>query len=141
MTKFARLLAALFLALGLTTLAAPAPAGQNDPLFVNLTSDDAHRVAMALNFSANQHKRGHHVTIFFNDRAVHVASKANASKFAEQQKAVADLVAAGATMLVCPMCSKHYGVAEADFLPGLQLGNPELTGGALFRDNTKTLTW
>lgn len=141
MNTLARLLAALVLAFGLTIAVAPAMAGPNDPLFVNLTSDDAHRVAMALNFSANQQKRGHPVTIFFNDRAVHVASKANAGKFAEQQKAVSDLVAAGATMLVCPMCSKHYGVAEADFLPGLKLGNPELTGSALFTDNTKTLTW
>jgi len=39
------------------------------------------------------------------------------------------------------MCMKHYGVKEADLLPGIKVGNPEVTGGALFKDNTKTLTW
>lgn len=47
----------------------------------------------------------------------------------------------GATVLICPMCMKHYGVKEADLLSGLKVGKPELTGGALFKDNTKTLTW
>ncbi|MBK9082093.1 MAG: DsrE family protein [Rhizobiales bacterium] len=141
MTFFKRIFAVVLLALGVLATQAPALAGPNDPLFVNLTSDEPHRAQMALVFGANQLKRGHPLTVFFNDRAVHVASKANAEKFGEQQKAIADLVAAGATMLVCPMCSKHYGVAEADFLPGLKFGNPELTGGALFNDNTKTLTW
>ena len=48
---------------------------------------------------------------------------------------------AGTNILVCPMCMKHYGVNEADLLPGLKVGNPELTGNALFADNTKTMTW
>jgi hypothetical protein len=26
---------------------------------------------------------------------------------------------------------KHYGVKEADLLPGLKVGNPELAGGAV----------
>jgi hypothetical protein len=36
---------------------------------------------------------------------------------------------------------KHYGVAEAELLPGAEVGNPEKTGEALFQDNGKTLTW
>jgi len=36
---------------------------------------------------------------------------------------------------------QHYGVAATDLLPGLKTGNPELTGSALFADNTETLTW
>lgn len=39
------------------------------------------------------------------------------------------------------MCMKHYDVKESDLLDGVKVGNPQLTGGALFRDNTKTLSW
>lgn len=132
---------ALALALGASLSAVPARAESKDPLFINLTSDDAHRVRMALAFGGNQHGLGHGLTVFLNDKGVLVASKANADKFAEQQKMIADLVSKGATVLVCPMCMKHYGVKESDLLPGLVVGNPERTGAALFADNTKTLTW
>lgn len=118
-----------------------AAAGDTDPLFINLTSDDGHRVNMALAFGGNQAKRGHPLTIFLNDRSVLAASKVNSEKFAEQQKTMEALLAAGASIYVCPMCMKHFGVQEADLLPGLKVGNPELLGGALFKDGTKTLTW
>ena len=131
------------LSAGLLSVLAPpsAKAGSNDPLFVNLTSDDGHRVDMALTFGAMQLKRGHPLTVFMNDRAVFAASKTNAAKFPDQQKAIASLLDAGATIIVCPMCMKHFGVAESDLLPGLKVGNPDTTGAALFAENTKTLSW
>jgi sulfur relay (sulfurtransferase) complex TusBCD TusD component (DsrE family) len=128
-------------AISLAMPAANAVAGDKDPLFINLISDDGHRITMALAFGGNQHDRGHSLTVFMNDRSVVAASKANQAKYPDQQKAIAGLIAKGATILVCPMCMKHYGVKEADLLPGLKVGNPELTGGALFKDDTKTLTW
>ncbi len=36
---------------------------------------------------------------------------------------------------------KHYGVETTDLLPGIQVGKPELTGSALFKDGTKTMSW
>lgn len=120
---------------------APAVAGNSDPLFINMTADEAHRVSMALNFGIKQQALGHPLTLFLNDKGVLVGSKANARQYPEQQKVVADILAKGGTVIVCPMCMKHYGVTQDDLLPGLQVGNPELTGGALFKDNTRTLTW
>jgi len=116
-------------------------AGPTDPLFINLTTDEGHRITMALSFGTAQMKRGHPLTVFMNDKAVLAASKANAGKYAEQQKSIATLLETGTNILVCSMCMKHYGVNEADLLPGLKIGNPELTGNALFADNTKTMTW
>jgi intracellular sulfur oxidation DsrE/DsrF family protein len=132
-------LAAIVLVLG--SFAMPSVAAAKDPLFINLTSDDPHRANMAISFGANQSGRGHPLTVFLNDKGVLVGSKANASRYAEQQKKLADLMGKGATVLVCPMCMKHYGVAEADLLPGLRIGSPDVTGAALFRDGTRTLTW
>jgi len=131
----------LALALCLGAIATPTFAGDTDPLFVNLTTDDSHRANMAISFGGNQYKLGHPLTIFMNDKGVLLATTANASQFAEQQKALADLISKGATIIVCPMCMKHYGINEADLLPGMKVGKPELTGPALFKDNTKTLTW
>jgi predicted peroxiredoxin len=128
----------IVLALG---IGAPASAGSSDPLFLNMTADEAHRALMALMFSRNQQARGHPVTVFLNDRGVLVGSKTNAEKYREQQQIIADVLKKGGTVLICPMCMAHYGVAEADLLPGIKVGNPELTGEALFKDKTQTLTW
>jgi len=131
----------LTVALILSNIAAPAFAGSTDPLFVNLTTDDAHRASMGISFGKNQLERGHPLTIFLNDKGVFIASKANAAMFREQQKMLGEVMSKGGMVLICPMCMKHYGVKESDLLPGLKVGNPELTGSALFKDNTQTLTW
>jgi sulfur relay (sulfurtransferase) complex TusBCD TusD component (DsrE family) len=96
---------------------------------------------MAITFGGNQQELGHPLTVFLNDKGVLIGSKANANKFSEHQKKLSELMSKGATVLICPMCMKHYGVKKADLLPGLKVGKPELTGSALFKDNTKTLTW
>lgn len=133
----------LFLALAMIGVLAAMPAVADSPgsLFVNLTSDESHRSTMAVLFSKNQIARGHPVTIFLNDRGVFLASKENADKFADQQKALAELMAAGAVVIVCPFCAKHYGVKETDFIEGAKVGNPDLTGSYLFKEDTKTMTW
>ncbi len=131
----------LLLTIALALAAPAAIAGPNDPLFINLTTDDPHRANMAITFGRNQLERGHPLTVFLNDRGVFVGTRAEAAKFAEHQRALGELMAKGATVLICPMCSKHYGIKDADVLPGIKVGNPELTGGALFRDNTRALTW
>jgi sulfur relay (sulfurtransferase) complex TusBCD TusD component (DsrE family) len=132
------LLAVLALVAGLA--AAPARA-ENSPLFVNLTSDDGHRVTMALSFSKGQLERGHPLTVWLNDKAVLVGAEENAEDFADQQTMLKELMAAGAVVIACPLCMKHYGVEEGDLLDGVKVGNPELTGDALFKDATQTLTW
>jgi sulfur relay (sulfurtransferase) complex TusBCD TusD component (DsrE family) len=129
------------IALSLGSIVTPALAGDTDPLFVNLTTDDPHRANMGITFGKNQLERGHPLTIFLNDKGVLIGSKTNSERFANHQKALGELMSKGATVLICPMCMKHYGVKEAELLPGLKVGNPELTGGALFKDNTKALTW
>jgi predicted peroxiredoxin len=116
-------------------------AGDKDPLFVNMTTDDAYRSVLAITVSKHMSERGHPLTIFFNDRGILVTSKANGEKFKEQQAILAELAKAGATLIACPICMKHYGIKESDLLDGIKVGNPQVTGDALFRDNTKTLAW
>jgi sulfur relay (sulfurtransferase) complex TusBCD TusD component (DsrE family) len=96
---------------------------------------------MGITFSKAQFGLGHPLTIFLNDRSVFIASTVNAPRFAEHQKTLADLMSKGVTVIVCPMCMDHYGIQQANMVEGLQVGKPELTGPALFNDNTKALTW
>ncbi len=130
-----------FLAFLLAMVGSNVLAGANDPLFINMTTDDGHRAAMALTFGRNQLERGHPLTVFLNDKGVYVGSRLQTHRFPEQQNLLTELMAKGASVIACPMCMKHYGVQPADLLPGIQVGKPELTGAALFRDNSRTLTW
>jgi sulfur relay (sulfurtransferase) complex TusBCD TusD component (DsrE family) len=114
-----RLLLAFALIIG--NIAAPAFAGNEDtdPLFVSLTTDDAHRASMAISFGKSQLERGHPLTIFLSDKGVFIGSKAKAAKLGDQQKMLGEVLGKGAVVLVCPMCMKHYKVKESDLLPGL----------------------
>lgn len=136
-----KLMQTLLLDLALLLVGVPVFAGETDPLFINMTTDDGHRANMAITFGMNQMERGHPLTLFLNDKGVYVASKANDAGYAQEQKMLAELAGKGATIIACPMCMKHYGVQEQDLLPGIQVGKPALTGAAQFKDNTKTLTW
>jgi predicted peroxiredoxin len=141
MTTTRRALGAMLFACALAAPASPARAGDSDPLFINLTTDDGHRSGMALTFGGNQLKRGHALTVFLNDKGVLLGAKANAEKYPTQQKMIGELLAAGATILVCPMCLKQNAIAETDLLAGLRPSNPELISAQLFKDGGKTLTW
>jgi 16S rRNA (cytidine1402-2'-O)-methyltransferase len=65
---------------------------------------------MAISFGKNQLERSHPLTIFLNDKGVFIGSKENAAKYADHQKKLGELMSKGATVLICPMCMKHYGI-------------------------------
>jgi len=116
-------------------------AGDTDPLFVNMTTDDAYRSTLAITVASRMFERGHPLTIFFNDRGILVTSRTNGEQFKEQQSMLTALAKAGVTLLACPNCMKHYGIEESDLLEGIKVGNAVITGDALFQDDTKTLSW
>lgn len=125
----------------LATLSLSAFAGANDPLFINLSTDELHRSTMAINFGKHHSANGHPLTIFLNDKAVMLGVKAGSSKFADQQQALSEVISGGALVIMCPMCLKQAGFTEVDLIPGVKLGSPKVTGDALFKDGTKTMSW
>jgi sulfur relay (sulfurtransferase) complex TusBCD TusD component (DsrE family) len=116
-------------------------AGPNDPLFINLSTDDVHRSTMAINFGRHHFSNGHPLTIFLNDKAVMLGVKAGSSLFSAQQQALSDAIASGALVIMCPICLKQAGFSEADLISGIKIGGPKITGDALFKDGTKTMSW
>lgn len=113
----------------------------NDPLFINLSTDEVHRASMAINFGGHHAANGHPLTIFLNDKAVMLGVKAGSAKFSDQQQALFDVISNGSLVIMCPMCLKQAGYSEADLISGVVLGGPKVTGEALFRDGTKTMSW
>lgn len=120
---------------------AAAQAADRPSLFLNLTSDNSQRSETGLIFARDQMARGHALTVFLNDQAVRMGSSSNLRNFVIQQKLLRDLMGKGAVVLVCRVCMRHYGVTEASLMQGMLLDDPERVGEALFRDNTRTLTW
>ena len=125
----------------LATLSLSALAGSNAPLFVSLTSDEPHRASMALNFSKHHAANGHPLSVFLSDKGVYLGVKAAATSHPEQQKLLLEMIASGSAVIMCPPCLRHYGFTEADLLPGIKMGGAKVTGEALFKPNTKTLSW
>jgi sulfur relay (sulfurtransferase) complex TusBCD TusD component (DsrE family) len=125
----------------LAVLSLAAYAGPNDPLFINLSTDETHRASMAINFGKHHSANGHPLTIFLNDKAVMLGVKSGSTKFADQQQALAELISSGALVIMCPMCLRQAGFTEADLISGVKIGSPKLTGDALFKDGTKTMSW
>ena len=116
-------------------------AGANDPLFVSLTTNDVHRARMALTFGKHHSENGHPLSVFLSDKGVYIGVKSGATEFADHQKLIQEVIAKGGQVIMCPSCLKHFGFAEADLIPGIKMGNPKVTGEALFKDNTKSLSW
>ncbi|MEY4524160.1 MAG: hypothetical protein RIR27_1236 [Pseudomonadota bacterium] len=125
----------------LTSLSLSVFAGANDPLFINLSTDELHRSTMAINFGKHHSANGHPLTIFLNDKAVMIGVKAGATKFTDQQQALSEVISSGALVIMCPMCLKQAGFTEADLIAGVRIGSPKVTGDALFKDGTKTMSW
>lgn len=130
-----------FVLIFVLAISLPAFSAANDPLFVNLSSDEVNRSTMAINFGRHHFSNGHPLTIFLNDKAVILGVKAGSGKYSEQQQALSEAISAGALVIMCPICLKQAGYSEVDLLAGVKLGGPKVTGDALFKDGTKTMSW
>ena len=125
----------------IASIALGGPAFAADPLFVNLTADaKEHRAEMAVAFAQTALKRGHAVTVFLNDKAVMGAAKSNADG-AKLRESLGQLIKAGAIVIACGHCLKHYGISETELPEGVKTGAPDLTFGQLFAPGTRTMTW
>ena len=126
-------------------VATPALADQ-PKLFVNLTSDDPWRAGMALKFSENALKQRHPVTIFLNIRGVNIAAKnipqyTNGITGKTTRQMLKDVMAAGAKVIVCPMCMKQAGLEKDDLIKGVTIGDPKITLPLLFAEDTRVMSY
>jgi len=116
-------------------------------LFVNLTSNEMNRAAMAINFGTRvRAKKQIPVTIFLNVDGVrlvnrHIPGSTHVSGKTLQQM-LAGFMAAGGKVIACPMCMKNVGgMTKADLLEGVVIGSSDVTWPALFAENATVLNY
>jgi predicted peroxiredoxin len=127
--------------------ASPVLADSERSLFINLTSNELNRAAMAINF-------GHRVltekkmptTIFLNVDGVRLVNKNIPQSVHQSGKTIHQMLTAflkdGGKVIVCPMCMKNVGgMGKADLLKGVVLGGPNTTWAALFADDVTVLSY
>jgi sulfur relay (sulfurtransferase) complex TusBCD TusD component (DsrE family) len=120
-------------------------------LFINLTTDDTWSAAKAILFAHQKVlKAGHKpVAIWMNVRAIYLIDKKRASHvhglMKQEGQSIQDMLTAfmndGGIVIACGACSEAAGLTQADFIDGVQMGNPDLVRGLLFDPNVKTLGW
>ena len=125
----------------------PLAAAEQRSLFINLTSNDINRAAMAVNFGQRvlQQKKIP-VTLFLNVDAVHLLNKNIPQHQHAKGKTIHQMLQAfmkhGGKVIVCPMCLKHVGgMDKDDLINGVLMGGPDTTWAALFADNVTVLSY
>ena len=136
----------VFVCLFSLIIALPASAA-NKKLFVNLTTDDTNKSAMAVSMATmviNTQKIP--VTILLNVDAVRLADKnIPQNKYASGKTAtemLQDFMKAGGTVIVCPMCMKNVGgMDKSDLIKGVIMGGPDVTFPVLLADDTTVISY
>ena len=137
MTLIRKWLIVLFTMGALAVSAAGAAAKES--VFVNLTSDEPHRVTMCLLFASSLVKDGHDVTLFINVDAARLAST-KVPKLAEQRKELQAFLQDGGKAIICPHCMKARKIAEGDLIKGVVIGGKGEARQA-FLASTRSITY
>ncbi len=116
-------------------------------LFVNLSSDELNRAAMAIGFSTKiLTQKKIPVTIFLNVEGVRVADKNIPQNKHVSGKSLKEMLAAfmgaGGRVIVCPMCMENVGgLTKDELIHGVEVGGPDVTWPALFAEGTTVLSY
>ncbi len=130
--------------------APPPPRGPEelkDGLFVNLTTDDIDRAAMAVGFATKVlNNTDKPVTIFMNTQGVRFADVTIPQNIHKSGKTIHEMLQKfmddGGVVLLCPVCMVNVGgMAEEDVLDGIIIGTPEYTWSAMFAENVTVLSY
>ncbi len=119
----------------------------NKSLFVNLTSNEMNRAAMAISFSTRiRTQKKIPVTIFLNVDGVRLVNRNIPGSIHVSGKTLQEMLvsfmASGGKVLACPMCMKNVGgMKKADLLDGVVVGGSGVTWPALFAENTTVLNY
>ena len=124
-----------------------APEDLEGGLFINLTTDDIDRAAMAVGFATKvRQNTGKPVTIFMNTQGVRLVDINIPQNVHKSGKTIHEMLQMfmdeGGVALVCPVCMKNVGgMAEMDVLPGVIIGSPEYTWSALFAEGVVAISY
>lgn len=137
----------LFLCVFIFCLGGTALSNEGKSLFVNLTSDEINRAAMAIKLGTRvRNEQKIPVTIFLNVEGVRIADKSIPSPKHVSGKTLREMlsgfIASGGKVIVCPMCMKNVGGMEkTDLISGAVLGTSDNTVPVLFAKDATVLSY
>jgi predicted peroxiredoxin len=124
-----------------------APEDLKDGFFVNLTTDDIDRAAMAIGLATKVRKNtGKPVTIFMNTQGVRLVDINIPQNVHKSGSTIHQMLQMfmdeGGVALVCPVCMKNVGgLSEDEILPGVIIGTPEYTWSAMFAEGVTVISY
>jgi len=124
-----------------------APEDLKGGFFVNLTTDDLDRAAMAVGLATKVRKNtGKPVTIFMvtqGVRLVDINIPQNVHKSGSTMHQMLQMfMDEGGVALVCPVCMVNVGgLSEDEILPGVIIGTPEYTWSAMFAEDATVISY
>ena len=124
-----------------------APEDLKNGFFVNLTTDDIDRAAMAVGLATKVRKNtGKPVTIFMNTQGVRLVDINIPQNVHKSGSTIHQMLQMfmdeGGVALVCPVCMKNVGgLSEDEILPGVIIGTPEYTWAAMFAEDATVISY
>lgn len=124
-----------------------APEDLKGGFFVNLTTDDLDRAAMAVGLATKVRKNtGKPVTIFMNTQGVRLVDINIPQNVHKSGSTIHQMLQMfmdeGGVALVCPVCMKNVGgLSEDEILPGVIIGTPEYTWSAMFAEDATVISY
>lgn len=93
-----------------------------EPIHINLATNDAAKVAMALDAGRQYSEHGFPIFIYLNDNAVVLGVESANGTISRGQLAIKQAIANGATVIICPTCLEDYGFTRVNLVQGAALG-------------------
>lgn len=138
---FATFLFAVSLSLPASSSFAQATPEPKVRMFINLSSVDPHRAALAMFIATSQAEAGVPVTMLLTVDAVRMAIKTPHPALAVERADLDNAMKSGVNIIVNPRSLMYHGIADADLMDGVKKGNPKLLRETLSLPNTVTLSW
>ncbi len=116
-------------------------------LFVNLTTDDIDRAAMAIGFATKVlNNTDKPVTIFINVQGVRWVDTNIPPNTHKSGKTIQEMLQKfmddGGVALVCPVCMVNVGgLTESEVMDGVIIGTPEYTWSAMFAEDVTLVSY
>lgn len=144
-SKFLLIMATLLLTacLAWQASAAGSPKEPMDSLVIAMSTDNPEIFNAAIRIGTVAARRGHAVTMLLRLGSIKAAVAKNEYPVGGTtlKKELLSFMKAGATVIAGGSCMKDMGLKKSDLIEGVAVGTPEIVMGALFKKDTKIISY
>ncbi|HOW53212.1 MAG TPA: hypothetical protein PLR60_01055 [Syntrophorhabdaceae bacterium] len=123
--------------------AADHPKEPMDSLVITMSTDNVATFNAAIRIGTVAVKRGHAVTMLLRVDSIKAAVERNEYPVngTTLKKELLLFMKAGATVIAGGSCMKDMGLNKSDLIEGVMVGTPDIVMGALFKKDTKIISY